>query len=120
MKDAADNRDLQTLQCFLIAQNGVSIEQRLRGVLVQSIAGVNDWHVEVLRHDVGRAGVGMADDDDVGTDGAHRVTGIEQRLALLNTRTNRLDEDRVSAQRLGRDFKRTPRPGGGLVEKQKY
>src|ERR1035437_591872 len=119
MKDVADNRDLQTFQCFLIAQNRVSIEQRLRGMLVQAIAGVNDRHVEVLRHHVGRAGVGMADNDDVGADGAHRVPGIEQRLALLNTRTKRLDEDRVSAQGFGRDFKRTPRPGGRLVEKQK-
>src|ERR1700676_4157259 len=62
VKDVADNRNLQTFEGFLVAQNCVSIEQRLRGMLVQSISSVDDGHVDVLRHDVGRSGVGVGEE----------------------------------------------------------
>ncbi len=120
VKDVADNRDLQTFESFLVAQNCVRIEQRLRRMLVQSVSGVDDGHVEVLRHQVGSAGVGMANDDDVGAHRAHGVSRIEERFALFNTRTDGLDEDGVSAHHLGRDFKRAAGAGGGLVEKKKH
>ena len=67
-----------------------------------------------------RAGVGMADDDDVGAHRAHRVSGIEQRFAFLNARTDRLNQDGMRAHRLGRDFKRTACAGGRFVKKKKH
>src|ERR1019366_10371030 len=48
------------------------------------------------------------------------VSRVEQRFAFLDTGTGGLDEDGVSAQRFGRDFKRAPRAGGSLVEKKKH
>ncbi len=91
MKNVADNRHLQAFESFLVAQNSISIEQRLRRMLMQSVSGVDDGHVDVLRHHVGRAGVRMADDDDIGADRPHRVSRVEQRFALLNTRTHALE-----------------------------
>ena len=49
VKNVADNRDLQAFESFLVAQNGVGVEQRLRGMFVQPISGVDDRHVDVLR-----------------------------------------------------------------------
>jgi hypothetical protein len=120
VKDVADNRDLQAFESFLVAQNRVSVKQRLGGMFVQSISGVDHGHVDMLRHHERRAGVGVADDDDVGAYRAHRVSGVEQRFAFLNTRTGGLDEDGVSAQCLGRDFKRASGAGGGLVKNEKH
>ena len=74
----------------------------------------------MLRHDVGRAGVWVSDDDDVGANGAHRVSRVQQRFAFLNAGTDRLDKDGVRAHRLGRNFKRASGASGSLVEKQKH
>src|SRR5580704_1167205 len=52
------------------------------------------------------------------TQGAHRVTGVQQRFALLNARTHGLDEHGVSAHQLRRDFKRAARAGRSFVEKK--
>src|SRR5438445_9590971 len=96
VKNIADNRNLQTFEGFLVAQNRVSIEPRLRGMLVQAISSVNHGHVDMLGHDVGGSGIGVADDNDVSADGAHRVSRVQQRFAFLNTGTGGLDEDGVS------------------------
>src|SRR5208282_5086382 len=120
VKYVPDNRDLQAFESFLVAQNGVSVEQRLRGMLVQSVSGIDHRYVEVLRHQVGSAGVGMANDNDVGAHGAHRVSRVEQRFAFFNTRTDGLDKDGVGAHYLGCGFKRAPGAGGGFVEKKKH
>src|ERR1019366_444662 len=49
-----------------------------------------------------------------------RVSRVEQRFAFLNTRTEGLDEDGVSAHGFGRDFKRASRAGRSLVEKKQH
>ena len=120
VKNVADNRDLQPFESFFVAQNRVSIEQRLRGMFVQSISGIDDRHIDVLRHHVRRARVGMPNDDDIGADRAHRVSRIEQRFALLNARTDGLDENGVRAQRFGGDLKRTSGARRSLVEKKQH
>ena len=55
--DVADDRDLQALERFLVAQNRVGIEQRLRGMLVHAIAGIDDRNIQMGRHQQRRAGV---------------------------------------------------------------
>ena len=118
MKNVADNRDLQAFQRFLVAEDRVRIEQRLRWMLVQSISGIDNGHVDMLRHHMRRARVRMANDDDIGADSANRISGIEQRFPFLNTRTHRLNEHGMRAQRLGCDFKGTPSTGRRLVKQK--
>src|SRR6266851_7067883 len=102
----------------VVAMSGTSSGGPQRIIFTPNL--LNRWHVDVLRHQIRRPGVGMADDDNVGANGAHRVSRIQQRFALLDTRTGGLDEDGVSAQRFGGDFKRTPGAGGSLVEKKEH
>src|SRR5271163_1487011 len=120
VKDVADNRHLQTFEGLLVAQNGVGIEQSLRGMLVEPVSGIDDGNVKVLCHDVRRAGAGVAKDNNVGAESAHSVASVEQRFALFNTRTLSRDQDSMRSQRLGGDFKRAPRAGGGLIEKKQH
>src|SRR5271157_6607042 len=60
----------------------------------------------------------MADDDGVGADGAQGVAGVEQRLAFFNARSNRLNQDRVRAQRLGGKFEGAAGAGGSFVKEE--
>src|SRR5712691_9004277 len=77
MQDVSDNRHLQALERFLVFQNGEGIEQSLGGMFVHAIAGIDDWNIEVLRHQVRRSGGGMTNDDRVRPYRPQSVTGIE-------------------------------------------
>ena len=59
VKDVANDRGLQPLQRFLVLQDRYRVEQRLRRMLVHSISGIHDGNVEMLRHEMRRAGRGM-------------------------------------------------------------
>src|SRR5579863_6429720 len=87
-------------------------------MLVQSVARIDDWHIQMLRHDMGRSGVRVADYNNIRSHGAERVAGIEKRFTLFNARSGGLNEYRMCAQRFRRDFKRASRTGRGLVKKK--
>src|SRR5215471_19573393 len=87
-------------------------------MLVQAISSIDDWNIDVLRHHERSAGVRMADDDDICTDGAQRVPSIEQGFAFLDAGTARLNQDRVRTHCFGGDLEAAAGAGGGLVEKQ--
>ena len=113
-----DNRDLKPLERFLVSEDGEPVQQGLRGMFVHPVSGVDDGYIEMARHQVRGPGGRMTDDDGIGTDGAKRVGGIEQRLALLNAGSRRLNQRGDRAQRLGGNFERSAGAGGRLVEKQ--
>ncbi len=51
----ADDGNLQSLQRFLVAQNGVGIEQGLRGMLVHAVTRIDHRNIEIPRHQRCRA-----------------------------------------------------------------
>src|SRR5882724_10607576 len=81
-------------------------------------ASVDDGDVEVLSEQMGRAGIGVADDQDIHANGVERRAGIHQRFALFDTGTGGLNERRDRAQRFGGDFERRASAGRSFVEKQ--
>ena len=64
----------------------VAVEQRLGGVLVPAVAGVDDRGVGPLGDLAGHAGRGVAHDDGVDAHGLDGLDGVAQRLALLHRR----------------------------------
>ena len=116
--DVADNRNLQSLERFLVLQDREGIEQSLGRMLVHAVAGIDDGNVEVLRHQVRRARGGMANHDGVRAHRAQRVAGVEQRFALLDARSRGLHQGGDGAQRLGGDLERRPRARGSFVKQQ--
>jgi hypothetical protein len=73
---AHDNHPQPAHRLF-VPQNRVGIEQGLRRMFVHAIAGIDDWNIEVRRHQVRRTGVGMADHNDIRSYCPQRVPGIE-------------------------------------------
>src|SRR5438270_733760 len=116
--DVAHNRNMQALQRLLMFQDRVSIQQRLRRMLVHPIPGIHHGYIEVLRHQVWRARQRMTNHNDVRPNRPQRVARIEQRLALLNARPARLHQRGHRPHRLRRNFEGRTRPGGRLVEQQ--
>ena len=68
VKDVADDDHAQSLELLLVVGDGERVEQRLRGMLMQSVAGVDHGHRNVARQQVRRAAVGMAHHDGVGAE----------------------------------------------------
>ena len=118
--NVAHDSHLQALQRFFVAQDGVGIEQRLRGMLVHSVARVDHRDVQVFCHQRRCASLRMANDDDVRPHRAQRVAGVEQGLAFLDARSAGEDQRGHRAQRFGRDFKRTAGARGGFVEQKQH
>ena len=72
----------------------------------------------MARHQVGRAGGGMADNDRISADRTKRVRSVEQRFALFDAGSRGLHERGDGAERLGGDFKGCSGAGGGFVKEQ--
>ena len=56
VRDIADDGHAQTLERVAAIQNGQRVEQRLRGMLVRAVAGVDDGNGQVPRQKMRRAG----------------------------------------------------------------
>ena len=84
MQHIAHNGHRQVGKIFLEMPNGVHVQQRLRGVRVAPIAGIDHVHMRchMLRNQVGRARLAVAHHKDVCRHGAQVGNGVEQRLAL--------------------------------------
>jgi hypothetical protein len=91
-------------------------EQRLCGVLVLSVAGVDDGGARPPGHQLGGAGMRRADDDRRRVIGRQRLHGVLERLALVDARAGRADVDHIGRQPLGGQFEAGARPRRRLVE----
>ena len=69
-----------------MSQDGAQVEQRLGGMLVHAVAGVEDRQAGLGFQQPGRAGAGVAQDDGLGAEGAQGQAGVFERLALFNAR----------------------------------
>ena len=99
-------------------QDGSKIEQRLRGVLVHAVAGVEDGKARVLFEEPGSAGGVVAQDDGFGTERAESEAGVLQGLAFFDAGGQAGNERRVGAEAFGRQFEAGAGARGGLVKEQ--
>ena len=68
VKNVAQDGDVQPGDAALLFADGEDVQQRLGGMLVRAVAGVDDAGVEEARQEMRRAGGAVADDDDVGVE----------------------------------------------------
>ena len=116
VSDVADDGHAQPRQRRLVIENRQRIEQRLGGVLVGAVAGVEDRNLEIARQKMRRAGGRVAHHDGVGAHGRQRVQRVEQRFTLVDARYLRRDRDGIRAEALGGNLKGSAGAGGGFVE----
>ena len=98
VQDVAENRDVPAFELALAIADGERIEQRLRGMLVRAVAGVQHRNFEALGDEFGRAGGSVADHDAVGAHGFERANRIDQRFALFQAGGFRLEGHRIGAE----------------------
>ena len=102
-----------------VGEDGAQVEQRLGGMLVHAVAGVEDGQAGLGFKQPGRAGGVVAQDDGFGAEGAQGQAGVFERLALFNA-GQRLETSVVSAPRaFGGQLKAGAGAGGGLVKEQR-
>ena len=116
MQDVAADGDRQAGDAALGAADGERIEQRLGGMLMGAVAGVDDRAVDLLRQQLDRAGRVMAHDQDVGAHGVERHGRVDQRLALLHGGGRHVHVHDVGAEPLARQLEGALRAGRGLEE----
>ena len=85
-KNVAEDRDVQPGDSALFFANGEGVEQRLRGMLVRAVAGVDDAGVEPLGEEIRRAAGAVPQHDDVGEERLEVQRGVLERLAFGEAR----------------------------------
>jgi len=101
-----------------MSEDGAQVEQGLGGMLVHSVAAVEDGQAGLGFELPGRAGAGVADDDRLGSEGAQGQAGVFERLALFNAGRLVRDQRGVRAESLGGQLEAGAGAGGGLVKEQ--
>ena len=104
------NRDLQTRNPPEMLANRRRVEQCLRRMLANPVAGIDHRAVHDRGYAGGRPHVAVADDQRVGAHRIERARGIFQRLALLDARLFDLHRHRLRAEAIGGNFERQQRP----------
>ena len=117
VKNVAKNGDVQAAHVALFLENSEGVEQRLRGVLVRAVAGVDDATVDHPRQQVRRALRAVADDDNVGAERLERFAGVQKRFALGERRRLGGEVDHVGVKPHGGQLETDARAGGRLDEK---
>ncbi len=100
-EDVAANDHMEVLPVALAAEplaHGEGIEQRLGGMLVRAVAGVDDVGLEPLGEELRRARGGVAQDDEVGLHRLEHLAGVLQRLALAEGTRGAVDGDDVGVE----------------------
>ena len=101
------------------AQDGSQVQQRLRRMLVHSIAGIEYRQSGYLLQQIGSAGEEMPQNDALGSQGAKRDPRVFERLALFNRGRLRTDQGRIRAQALRRQLERGTRARARLVKQER-
>ena len=98
--------------------HGEGVQQRLGGVLVGAVAGVDDGGVDPVGggQPVRCAGGPVADDDGVGAHGGQRLGGVLEGLALGDRGALGGEVDDVGGEPLGGGLEGDPGAGGVLEE----
>ena len=116
VQHVAHDPHLQPLERAQALLERVEVEQRLRGVLVLAVAGVDHRRARPARHQRGRPHLRRADHDRGRVVGRQGLDGVLERLALVHRRAARLDAHQVGGEALGRQLEARAGARGGLVE----
>ena len=120
MRDVADDPDRRAVDLSQPLVQRVDVEQRLRGVLVLAVAGVDDRRRAPARDELRRTGPRGAQDYRIRLVGAQGEDGVLQRLALLDARSARREVHDVGGQALGRELEGAAGPRGRLIEEVQH
>ena len=115
----AAEADGEVVQTAAFPVDGQQVGQRLGGVVVAAVTGIDDGHFCHLCGGIGRALLGMAHGDDVGVgaDDAHRVAdGLAFRCGAA---AGLGEAQHTAAQIQHGGFKGEPGAGGGLEEQRR-
>ena len=82
MGDIAEQADGQALDRPLARRMVIRSSRALGRVLVRTVAGIDDRAFDMLGQQVGRAGRGVADDQDVGPHRLDVPGRVDERLTL--------------------------------------
>ncbi len=104
-----------SMRPFLLA-DGERVEQRLGGMLVRAVAGVDDAGIEDAGQEMRRAGRAVADDDEVRVQRLQVARGVLERLALLERGGLGGEIDDVGREPLLGQLEAGARAGGRLDE----
>ena len=102
-----------------MCEDGAQIEQRLGGMLVHAVAGVDDGQAGGLLKQPGCAGGVVAQDDGLGAERAQGEAGVFERLALLDAGAEAGNEGGVCAEDFGGELKAGAGARGRLVKEQR-
>ena len=94
------------------------IQQRLRGMRVPAIAGIDDAGAGVFGDEAGDARLLVPHDDVIDAHGLQRLHGIEHALAFDDAAAFDVEVGDVRAEAAGGDFKAGARARGGLVKER--
>ena len=86
VKNVAENRHVQPGDFSFFLADRERVEQRLRGMLVRAVAGVDDVRVQHARKKMRRAARAVADDDEIGVERFEVQRGVLERLAFFERR----------------------------------
>ena len=113
------HRDREILQPALCPADRVEVEHRLRGVLIGTIAGIDDRDLGHLTGILRSPLEEVTHDDQVGVVGDH-LDRVVQVLALRRaTGTGVGEADHTAAQTIDSGLEAEARPGGGLKKKRR-
>ena len=101
-EDVADDRDVQPGDRPFLFADGEEVEQRLRGMLVRAVAGVDHARAQPLGEELRRAGGAVAQHDDVGVIRLEILRGVLERFAFREAGSGGGDIDHVGAQAYAR------------------
>jgi hypothetical protein len=116
--DVAKNGDVPVFETALAVSDGEGIEQRLRGMLVHAVPGIEDRHVHALGDEGGGAGGGVTNHEAIRPHGFERADGIDERFALLQARRLGLQGHAIGAQPRRSGGEADPRARGRLEKRQ--
>src|SRR5215831_6238866 len=104
MRDVADDRDLETFESGAAIEDGASVEQRLGGVFVSAVSGVDDGGGEMAGEEVRGARGGVPHHNRVRPHGGEGVEGVDERFTFGDAGAGGRDGYGVGAHALGGDF----------------
>ena len=117
VKNIAQDGDVQPRDLPFLFANGESIQQRLRGMFVRAVAGIDDAGIEDARQEMRRAGRAVANDDEIGIERFQIARGVFQRLAFFERGSFGGEIDDVGGKPLLGKFETDARAGGRFDEK---
>ncbi|CDN45049.1 hypothetical protein BN871_GH_00050 [Paenibacillus sp. P22] len=114
--DVPDDRNAQSAQAAELLAHRVHVQQRLRGMLVVAVAGIDERHLDPLRKLLQHAGRLQPDDARIDAHRLQRPYRVVDGFALLHARYRSGEVQHLGAEALLCHFKAESRAGAVLEE----